>query len=78
MGNDLNGLSERQWLEVAKTARYRPPMPWFTLHLMADEDLWAICRFVKHLGPAGSPVPAYVPPRQEPAGPHVTYPGLPN
>jgi mono/diheme cytochrome c family protein len=76
--NYLNGLSEQQWLEVAKTARYRPPMPWFTLHQMADEDLRAIYRFVKHLGPAGSPVPAWVPPGHEPAGPHVTYPGLPN
>ena len=75
--NYMNGLSEPQWMEVAKTAQYRPPMPWFTLHHMADEDLRAIYRFVKYLGPAGGSVPAYVPPGQEPAGPHVVYPGMP-
>ena len=67
--NYMNGLSEQQWMEVAKTAQYRPPMPWFTLYHMADEDLRAIYRFVKYLGPAGGSVPAYVPPGLEPVGP---------
>ncbi len=55
-------MSEAQWLQLARTAQYRPPMPWFNLHAMSERDLRAIYRFVQHLGPAGTPAPAYVPP----------------
>jgi hypothetical protein len=52
-------------------------MPWFALRDMDKEDLRAIYRFVRHLGPAGSPAPAYLPPGQAPAGPAVLFPGPP-
>jgi mono/diheme cytochrome c family protein len=68
------GVSEEQWLAVARTARFRPPMPWFALRDMTDEDLVALYRFIRHLGPVGEPVPAYVPPDEEPAGPYVSFP----
>jgi hypothetical protein len=34
----------------------------------------SIYRFLRHLGPAGEPVPAWVPPDQEPEGPYVMWP----
>ena len=58
----MNDISESQWVIVAHTAEFRPPMPWFTLHDMTEQDLRAIYRFVKHLGPSGGPVPSYLPP----------------
>lgn len=58
----LAALSEAQWLQLARTARYRPPMPWLSLHAMSESDLRAVYRYVRHLGPAGEPAPAYVPP----------------
>lgn len=67
----LNALSESQWVEVAHTAQYRPPMPWFALHEMTEQDLRSIYQFVKSLGPAGDPAPAYLPPGQEPKGPYI-------
>ena len=70
----LAKMSEEEWLKVARTVRYRPPMPWFALRDMEVEDLRAIYRFVQHLGPAGSPAPAYVPPEQAPSGPVVQFP----
>jgi hypothetical protein len=73
----MRNLSEDQWVKTAKTARFRPPMPWFALHDMTTQDLRAIYRFIKYLGPAGEPAPAFVPPDQEPKGPHVLFPQPP-
>ena len=55
--------SESQWLEQARTAA-RPPMPWFSLRNMTDDDLKAIYAFVRDLGAKGEPAPDYVPPGQ--------------
>jgi mono/diheme cytochrome c family protein len=67
-------LSEAQWLQHTRTMQPRPPMPWFNLRAMADEDLRAIYRYLKAAGPAGQPAPAYVPPTQAAAGPVVQFP----
>ncbi len=37
----------------------------------------AIYRYPKHLGPAGTPAPAYVPPDKTPAPPFVQFPAPP-
>jgi mono/diheme cytochrome c family protein len=71
----LPQLSEEQWVKKAKTLSTRPPMPWFSLHHMTESDLRAIYRYVRHLGPAGKPAPAYVPPDRTPAPPYVQFPG---
>jgi len=69
----LNGMSEQQWLTHARTMQPRPPMPWFNVRAMNDEDLKAIYAFVKTLGPAGTAAPAYVPPGQPASGPVVQF-----
>ncbi|MGH8434786.1 MAG: cytochrome C [Pseudomonas sp.] len=69
----LNKLSEEQWLLLARNANYRPPMPNHVLHMMREEDLRGIYRFVQHLGPGGKPAPAYLPPGQTPKGPAVVF-----
>jgi len=69
----INALTEAQWLEVAHTFQTRPPMPWFNLHAMSDEDLKAIYWFVRTLGPAGEPAPAYLPPGVEAKTPVVKF-----
>ena len=72
----LQSLSEEQWLKYARVPR-RPPIPWFSVSAMSDKDLRAIYAYVRKLGPAGEPAPAYVPPDQEPKGPFVTFPAPP-
>lgn len=67
-------LTQDEWVKIAHTKRYRPPMPWSALHNMTAEDLRAIYQFIKYLGPAGKPGKAYVPPEQTPDGPYVTFP----
>jgi len=68
----LPGMTEQQWLAYAKSLKVRPPMPWFNLNKMKDEDLIAIYQFVVHLGPAGEPAPDYLPPEKEPPLPYFT------
>lgn len=67
--------SEASWLRTARTFTPRPPMPWFNVHAMSERDLLALYRYIRHIGPAGDPVPAYVPPGQTPTGPVVRFPG---
>ena len=64
----VQNFSEEQWLVFARAPK-RPPMPWFALRDMTDEDVVAIYRYIRHLGPAGKPAPAALPPGQEPPEP---------
>lgn len=70
----LARLSEDDWVRNARTISYRPPMPWFALRDMDEADLRAFYRFVRALGPAGEPAPAYVPPGTQPQGMAVVFP----
>ena len=68
----LQNLTEAQWMAQARAAR-RPPMPWFNLRDMSDDDLRAFYRYVRSLGPMGDPAPAYVPPGQTPTTPYIVF-----
>ena len=63
-------FTEEQWVQYAKTSRPFPPMPWWSLHDTTEQDLRAMYRFIKHLGPAGQPTPLFVPPDKEPEPPY--------
>jgi hypothetical protein len=73
----MGRLSEGDWVKVAKSAEFRPPMPWFGLHDMSETDLRSLYRFVKSLGAPGEPAPAYLPPGVAPKGPFVQFPAPP-
>ena len=73
----MQKITEEQWVKTAKTAQFRPPMPWFALNEMTAEDLRAIYRFARNLGPAGESAPAFVAPGQEPKGPFILFPSPP-
>jgi mono/diheme cytochrome c family protein len=72
----VQNLTEAQWLVFARTPR-RPMMPWWALRDMTDEDVIAIYRYIRHLGPAGKPAPAALPPGVEPPEPVLRAPPLP-
>jgi phosphoglycerate dehydrogenase-like enzyme/mono/diheme cytochrome c family protein len=55
----LATLAEDEWLARARVQRM-PPMPSEALQAMSDADLRAMYRYIRHLGPAGEPAPAYV------------------
>jgi len=73
----MANLSEDEWLVTAKNLKARPPMPWYSLNEMHDDDLRAIYHYVRHLGPGGNEAPGYVPPDQEPAPPYAQFPSPP-
>jgi mono/diheme cytochrome c family protein len=73
----LMDFTEDAWVKFAKTMKTRPPMPWFNVNQMHEEDLRALYRFVRHLGPDNTEVPAFVPPGQEPKPPYATFPAPP-
>jgi len=57
----IGKLSEAEWVAHARKERL-PPMPWFNLAKMTDDDLKAVYAYVRSLGPAGVAAPAYVAP----------------
>ena len=65
-------MSEDAWVAYARQPR-RPPMPWFNLRDMSDDDLRAMHRFIRSLGPAGTPAPAYAPPGTDVATPWILF-----
>lgn len=73
----VKDMTEAQWVKEAKTMKRRPPMPWFNLNQMHDDDLKAIYHFVKSLGEPGAQAPAYIPPDKEPPMPYATFPAPP-
>lgn len=68
----MNSLSEKQWIQKARSPM-RPPMPWFSLRDMSDSDLRAIYHYVRKLGPAGNPAPAYAAPGQPVTTPYFEF-----
>ena len=66
-------MSEAEWIAYAQTVKTRPPMPWFTLNQWSTDDLRALYRFVRELGPSAAAVPAYLPPDKKPKLPYVQW-----
>lgn len=61
----LSTMDLEEWKTFARTAVLRPPMPYWALNEMSDEDLEAIWTFTRSLGKAGTDAPAALPPGKE-------------
>lgn len=72
----VKNLTADQFVTLGRSP-LRPPMPWFNMRDMKDSDVKAIYAYLKHLGPAGEPAPAFVPPDKTPTGPFVKFPEPP-
>lgn len=68
----LQEMDEAQWMEYSAHLRTRPIMPDFTVRAMNAEDRRAMYHFIRSLGPAGEPAPAYLPPGQTPPAPYFS------
>ncbi|MBI5460918.1 MAG: c-type cytochrome [Gammaproteobacteria bacterium] len=65
-------ISEAEWLARARKPM-RPPMPWFNLRAMTDADLRAMYRYIRELGPTGTPAPAAVAPGVAVTTPYIEF-----
>ena len=70
-------LSEDQLVSEARTIKTRPPMPWWTLNAMTEDDLRAVYRYARSLPLIESTVPNYVPPGETPPTPVIQWPAPP-
>ena len=73
----LGAMDLPTWKAFAKNLKTRPPMPYWAINAMTDEDLEALWTYVHSLGPAGEPAPAALPPGVAPKGPAVMFPSPP-
>jgi mono/diheme cytochrome c family protein len=65
-------LTEAQWLARARQPM-RPPMPWFNLRSMSDDDLRAMYRYIRAAGPAGEPAPTAAAPGVAVTTPYIDF-----
>jgi hypothetical protein len=70
----LNNMTEDEWLVLAKQMREDSPMAWIMLSTTVDQDLRAIYKFVKHLGPKGTPALSRLEAGVIPTTHYVDYP----
>ena len=70
----VQNMTADQFMAHVRSDQRRPPMPWFNVRDMTDDDVKAIYAYLKHLWPGGKPAPAYLPPGQEPKGPFILFP----
>lgn len=69
----VQDMPEEAFVQMARTRKALPPMPWPSLNRMSDDDLRAIYRFIHSLGAKGEPMPRPVGPDQEPATPYFDF-----
>ena len=65
-------FAEDAWVRYAQSTKPRGPMPWWSLHETSEQDLRAMYRYIRHLGPAGKPAPPFVPSDKDPPPPYET------
>jgi mono/diheme cytochrome c family protein len=68
----VDRMTEAQFLARARS-EMRPPMPWFNLRAMTDDDLRAMYRYLRSLGAKGAPAPSYAAPNQRVATPYIVF-----
>ena len=70
----LNDISEEDWLVLARKMRQSSPMSWVKLPKVTEQDLRAVYRYVKYLGPKGSPAPGRLPAGVIPTTEYLDFP----
>ncbi|MCO5045611.1 MAG: cytochrome C [Verrucomicrobia bacterium] len=70
-------MDEEQWVRYARALKPKPPMPDTVFVAMKEVELRSIFKFIRSLGSAGVPAPAYLPPNVEPPQPYVLFPSPP-
>jgi mono/diheme cytochrome c family protein len=70
----VNEVSEHQWLLLIQRITRNSPMALTRLPSLTDEELTAVYRFIRQLGPKGEPAPERLPPGVMPTTDFVPFP----
>jgi mono/diheme cytochrome c family protein len=65
--------SEARWVRYAKRMKAKPPMPWYNVNAMTENDLKAVYRFIRSLGDSRNRVPEELPPGVTPRTPYINF-----
>jgi len=65
-------MTEDEWVELLKTRKALPPMPWMNVNKMSESDARAIYAYIKSLGPKGEKMPIAVAPGVVPQTPYLS------
>ena len=68
----VQSVTEDEWLKFARVERL-PPMPWYNLRDMNDDDLRSMYRFIRSLGPKGARMPAPLAPNANVGTPYIQF-----
>ena len=63
--------TEDDFVNFARSFQARPPMPFYNVHAMDENDVRSLYQYIVSLGEAGAPAPAFVPPGEEPKTPYI-------
>lgn len=68
----VQNLTEDQWVEMLKTRKGMPPMPWPSVNGLNEEDSRAMYVYIKSLGPKGEKAPLALAPGVMPQTPYLS------
>lgn len=66
-------MSEDEWVQMMRTRRGLPPMPWELMHQYSEQDMRGLHRYIRSLGEPGPAVSIALPPGQIPPEPYTDY-----
>jgi len=66
-------FTEDVWVQILKTRKASPPMPWMNVNHFVESDSRAIYRYIKSLGLKGDRMPTALPPGEIPQTPYFDF-----
>jgi hypothetical protein len=64
---------EDGFVDYLKTFQTLPPMPWYNVHALEENDMRSLYRYIVSLGEPGDPAPDALPPGATPKTPYIVF-----
>ena len=64
-------ISEDGWVQMLRSLKTRPPMPWMNIRNLSEPDARAMYRYIRSLGDPGERMPAAIDAVTEPVTPYI-------
>jgi mono/diheme cytochrome c family protein len=62
---DASDLSEDGFLRILQTLKASPPMSWYNLRALDEDDMRSLYQYIRSLGEPGTRAPSFVPPGEK-------------